>query len=58
MVYYGKHNQWPDHLSKSEANYHADLLKRLFHDMGPANRLQIPQNCIASTTEISKGGPL
>jgi hypothetical protein len=32
MLYYGKHNRWPDHLSKSEANYHADLLKRLFHD--------------------------
>jgi hypothetical protein len=32
MLYFGKHNRWPDHLSKSEANYHADLLKRMFHD--------------------------
>jgi hypothetical protein len=32
MLYYGKHNRWPDHLSKSEANYHADLLKRIFQD--------------------------
>jgi hypothetical protein len=23
MLYFGKHNRWPDHLSKSEANYHA-----------------------------------
>jgi len=32
MLYFGKHNRWPDHLSKYEANYHADLLKRMFHD--------------------------
>jgi hypothetical protein len=32
MLYFGKHNRWPDHLSKSKANYHPDLLKRMFHD--------------------------
>jgi len=32
MLYFGKHNRWPNHLSKSEANYHADLLKKMFHD--------------------------
>ncbi len=32
LLYFGKHNRWPDHLSKSEANYHADLLKRIFND--------------------------
>jgi hypothetical protein len=32
MLYFGKHKRWPDHFSKSEANYHADLLKRMFHD--------------------------
>jgi hypothetical protein len=33
MLYFGKHNWWPDHLSKSEANCHAELLKRIFHDI-------------------------
>jgi hypothetical protein len=32
ILYYGKHNQWPPHLSKTEANYHADLLTKIFHD--------------------------
>jgi hypothetical protein len=32
MLYYGKHHKWPDHVSKSEANYTDDLLRRLFHD--------------------------
>jgi hypothetical protein len=32
MFYLNKHHRWPDHLSKSEANYHADLMKRIFHD--------------------------
>ncbi len=32
MFYLDKHHRWPDHLSKSEANYHADLMKRIFHD--------------------------
>ncbi len=32
ILYYGKHNQWPPHLSRTEANSHADLLKKMFHD--------------------------
>ncbi len=32
ILYYGKHNQWPPHLSRTKANYHADLLKKIFHD--------------------------
>jgi hypothetical protein len=32
ILYFGKHNQWPPHLSRTEANSHADLLKKLFHD--------------------------
>jgi hypothetical protein len=32
ILYFGKHNQWPPHLSKIEANLHADLLKKMFHD--------------------------
>jgi hypothetical protein len=32
MLYYSKHHRWPEHLSKSDANYTDDLLKRLFHD--------------------------
>ncbi len=32
ILYYGKHNQWPPHLSKSGANYHANLLKKIFHN--------------------------
>jgi hypothetical protein len=30
ILYFGKHSRWPRHLSKSEANYHADLLKKIF----------------------------
>jgi len=32
ILYYGKHNQWLPHLPNTEANYHADLLKKIFHD--------------------------
>jgi hypothetical protein len=32
MLYFAKHNLWPDHLCKFEVNYHADLLKRMFYD--------------------------
>ncbi len=32
ILYFGKPNWWPSHLSKSDANYHADLLKKIFHD--------------------------
>jgi hypothetical protein len=32
ILYFGKHNRWPNHLSRSEANYHADLLKTIFQD--------------------------
>jgi len=32
MLYFGKHNRWPDHISKSEANYNANLIKKMFHD--------------------------
>jgi hypothetical protein len=32
ILYFGKHNQWPPHLSKMEANSHDDLLKKMFHD--------------------------
>ncbi len=32
IFYFGKHNQWPPHLSKVEANLHADLLKKMFDD--------------------------
>ncbi len=27
MLYYGKHHKWPEHMSKSEANYTDDLLR-------------------------------
>jgi hypothetical protein len=32
ILYFRKHNQWPPHLSKMEANSHADLFKKMFHD--------------------------
>jgi hypothetical protein len=59
MLYYGKHHKWPEHVSRSEANYTDDLLRRLFHDsMGQADRLQIPKDSLAATQEVPKGGPL
>jgi hypothetical protein len=54
MLYYGKYNRWLDHLSKSEAN----CQRQGQSAMGLANRLQISQNSIASTPEVSEGGPL
>jgi hypothetical protein len=32
ILYYHKHHQWPEQVSRAEANYTADLLKRMFHD--------------------------
>jgi hypothetical protein len=32
ILYFGKHNQWPPHLSRTEANSHTDLIKKIFHD--------------------------
>jgi hypothetical protein len=30
--HYGQTKQWPNHLSKKDANAHADLIKKMFHD--------------------------
>ncbi len=32
ILYFGKHNQWPPHLSRMGANSHAELFKKIFHD--------------------------
>jgi Integrase zinc binding domain/Integrase core domain len=32
ILYFGRTKQWRAHLSKKEANSHADLLKKMFHD--------------------------
>jgi hypothetical protein len=32
ILHFIKHNQWPAHLSRMEANSHTDLLKKMFHD--------------------------
>ncbi len=32
ILYFGKYNQWPPHLSTMEANSHAELLQKMFHD--------------------------
>jgi hypothetical protein len=32
ILYYHKHHRWPGQVSRAEASYTADLLKRMFHD--------------------------
>ncbi len=32
MLYYDKHHKWPEHVSRAEASYTDDLLRRMFHD--------------------------
>jgi hypothetical protein len=32
MFYYGKHHKWPEHVSRAEASYTDDLLRRMFHN--------------------------
>ncbi len=44
ILYFGKHNQWPPHLSKMEANSHADLLTKMFHDKEGILWVQLTNN--------------
>ncbi len=32
ILQFGRNKQWPAHLSRRDANLHADLLKKMFHD--------------------------
>ncbi len=74
MLYFGKHNRWPSHLSKSEANVsrrpsQKDVSQQRKHFVGAFDRLQISQNSIPTsypyypptptpTSKASEGGSL